>query len=98
MMHVGLCLVRLRLPENGSLKEKRAIVRPLIDRVRRRFSVAVAEVANEDNWHEAAIGLVCVSNDSRHANSVLSQAVAYMEDNSRDAEFLDYRLEFITAF
>ena len=98
MMHVGLCLVRLRLPENGSLKEKRAIVRPLIDRVRRRFSIAVAEVDNEDNWREAAIGLVCVSNDSRHANSVLSRAVAYMEDNSRDAEFLDYRLEFITAF
>jgi uncharacterized protein YlxP (DUF503 family) len=86
------------LPENGSLKEKRAIIRPIIERVRRRYAVAVAEVDNEDNWHEAAIGLVCVSNDSRHANSVLSQAVAYVEESSRDAEFLDYQLEFITAF
>jgi uncharacterized protein YlxP (DUF503 family) len=98
MMHVGLCLVRLRLPENGSLKEKRAIIRPIIERVRRRYSIAVAEVDDEDNWQEAAIGLVCVSNDSRHANSVLSQAVAYLEGNTRDAEFLDYKLEFIRAF
>ena len=98
MMHVGLCLVRLRLPENSSLKDKRAIIRPLMERVRRRFNIAVAEVDQEDDWHEAAIGLVCVSNDSRHANSVLSQSVAYIEENSRDAEFLDYQLEFITAF
>lgn len=97
-MHVGLCLVRLRLPENSSLKEKRALLRPLMERVRRRFNVAVAEVDNLDDWHEAALGLVCVSNDVRHANSVLSQVVAFIEDNGHDAQFLDYQLEFVTAF
>ena len=98
MMHVGLCLVRLRLPENGSLKEKRAILRPLTERVRRRFNVAVAEVEELDNWHSAALGLACVSNDARHANSVLSQAVAFIEEQGRDAEFLGYELELISAF
>ena len=97
-MHVGLCLVRLQLPENSSLKDKRAIIRPLTERLRRRFNIAIAEVDQMDSWHEAALGLVCVSTDARHANSVLSQAVEYIEENGRDADILDYQLEFITAF
>jgi len=97
-MHVGMGVVRLRLPESSSLKDKRTLLRPLMDRVRRRFNVAVAEVDQLDDLRAAAIGLVCVSNDVRHANSVLSQAVTFIEDSGRDLELLDYQLEFITAF
>jgi len=97
-MHVGMGVVRLRLPETSSLKDKRTLLRPLMDRVRRRFKIAVAEVDQLDDLRAAAIGLVCVSNDARHANSLLSQAVDFIESTGRDLELLDYQLEFMSAF
>jgi len=43
-MVVGICQLDLRIPENHSLKEKRHVLRKLIDRVRHRFNVAISEV------------------------------------------------------
>ena len=52
MMHVGMGVVRLRLPETSSLKDKRTLLRPLMDRVRRRFNIAVAEVDQLDDLRD----------------------------------------------
>ena len=54
-------------PTPQSLKDKRRIVRGLIDRVRERFQVAAAEVDDQDVWQTAVVGFACVSNDARHA-------------------------------
>ena len=42
-MTVGLLRIRYRLPSR-SLKEKRAIIRPMVERARNRFNASVAEV------------------------------------------------------
>ena len=96
-MHVGVCRIVLRLPGNRSLKEKRRVTRSVIDRVRSRFNVAIAEVEDNDLWQRLTVGISCVSNDGGHANQVLSKVVRYIEETTGDAEILDYDIEIVSG-
>ena len=96
-MTIGACRVRLRLPENQSLKGKRQVLKSIIARVQAKFNVSIAEVDDNDLWQVATLGITCVSNDTRHANQVLSNVVSFIEDSHPDAEFLDYETEIIHA-
>ena len=96
-MNIGACKVRLRLPENHSLKGKRHTVKSITSRVAQKFNVSVAEVDDQDLWQLATIGITCVSNHGRHANEILSQVVNFIQNISRDAEFLGYEIELVDA-
>ncbi|HEY5639325.1 MAG TPA: DUF503 domain-containing protein [Dehalococcoidia bacterium] len=94
-MVIGVCRVRLRLPENQSLKGKRAILKSLVARLQNKFKVSVAEVGDNDSWQLATIGVACVSNDERHANQVLASVVEFVRKERLDAEILDVETEII---
>ena len=97
-MHVGICTIRLRIPENGSLKDKRRVLKSIITRVRNKFNVSVAEIENNDNWQLATLGISCVSNDKRHANEVISKVADYISDARFEVEILGYNTEIIPVF
>ena len=96
-MHVGICRIRLHLPENHDLKGKRQVVRPLVERVRNRFNVAVAEVDDQDLWQSAVLGIVAVGNESAHINEVLSHVVEFIERGAQDAVVVDYDIELMVV-
>ena len=96
-MTVGVCRVTLRLPENGSLKGKRQLVRSLTTRLHNKFNVAVAEVDDNDLWQIATLGITCVSNDSAHAHEMLERVVTFIQQTRLDAELLDYEVEVTQA-
>ncbi|MGI8847769.1 MAG: DUF503 domain-containing protein [Candidatus Dormibacteria bacterium] len=83
-MIVGTLRVRLQVPDSGSLKEKRMVVRSLTARVRRTFNVAVAEVGDQNLWQAAEVGIACVSNDGRHADEMCQKVLNFVE-NEADA-------------
>ena len=56
-MRVALLEVELFIPFAHSLKEKRMVVRRVVDRLG-KFNVAVAEVAHQDVWQRAGLGVV----------------------------------------
>jgi hypothetical protein len=78
-MVVGVGTLELYLPGAQSLKEKRSVVRSVIQRVQNQFHVSVAEVDSLDLHQKATIGFAVVSNDSRLANSVLDKIVDAVE-------------------
>jgi len=78
-MVIGVCKLDLRIPENHSLKEKRHVLRKLIDRVRARFNVAISEVGDNDLWQRAQMGFCTVGNDRRHINSSLDKVIYFIE-------------------
>lgn len=78
-MVIGVCKLDLRLPENHSLKEKRHVLRKLVDRVRTRFNVAISEVGDNDLWQRAQMGFCTVGNDRRHINSSLDKVIYFIE-------------------
>jgi len=95
-MNVGVCKISLRLPENMSLKGKRQVVKSVTARIRNKFNVSVAEVADNDIWQRATIGICCVSNNRRLTNQVLSSVVQFVNERRFDIEVLDYDIEIIS--
>jgi uncharacterized protein YlxP (DUF503 family) len=71
---VGLMVWELHLPGCQSLKDKRAVLKSLKDRLHNRFNVSVAETAHQDLWQRAELTASVVSTDRRHADSVLREA------------------------
>jgi uncharacterized protein len=70
-MVVGTLEIALRLDGCRSLKDKRRILRSLLDKMRNDFCVAIAEVEDHDMWGNAVVGVACVSNNAAHAESIL---------------------------
>ncbi len=70
-MHVAALTVQLRIQSAHSLKEKRAVIRPILDGCRHRFSVAAAEVGDQDRWQLATLGATTVSSTVGHCQEVL---------------------------
>lgn len=94
-MNVGICKVKIRLPENHSLKGKRGVVKSLTARLKNKFNLSVAEVENQDLWQMATIGMCCVSNDQSLTNEMLSKAVNFIATSEFDIEVLDHEIEII---
>ena len=78
-MPVGLLTLEIHLPYSHSLKEKRAVIRKIRDRLRARFNVAVAELDQQDAWQQATLGVVSVSNSQPLLESVFHQVLAEAE-------------------
>jgi uncharacterized protein len=91
-VHVGLLQVVLHVPDAQSLKDKRRIVRGLLDRAKQRFEVAAAEVDDQDAWQTATVGFACVSNDARHAASVMEKLLAWVRETPA-AHVVEHELE-----
>ncbi len=94
-MNVGVCRIKLRLPENLSLKGKRRVLKSIITRVRSKFNVSVAEVDDQELWQLATLGICCVSNNNRYTNEVLSKVVDFIVDGRFEVEILDYEIELL---
>jgi uncharacterized protein YlxP (DUF503 family) len=71
MAAIGVLTLELRIETSHSLKEKRHVVQGLKDRLRHKFNVAVAEIANQDLWQRATLAAVTVSSDRENAEKVL---------------------------
>jgi len=78
-MRVGTLLVTLRLESASSLKDKRRVLKGLLETVRRRYNVSAAEIADLDRWRVATVGFACVSNDGAQCNRVLDTVLDHLE-------------------
>ncbi len=70
-MFVGTLGLDLLLGDVHSLKDKRAVVRPIVAELRRRFEVAVAEAGHLDLHRRALVGVAVVAPDASHCTEVL---------------------------
>lgn len=73
-MWIGWIEFDLIIDRSESLKEKRAVIKPLIAELRRRFQLSVAEVDHQDLHRRAGIGVGCVAGDRAHLVEVLDAA------------------------
>lgn len=94
-MIIGACTIKLHLPGNGSLKEKRSVLKSTMSRLRREFNISIAEVDLQDVWQTAVIGVVCVSNRRDYAHGLLAQVVEWIERHRLDVQLVDYEIEML---
>lgn len=78
-MLIAAALIEIELLESESIKDRRRVARSIKDRVRQRFNVSVAEVADQDERHSVCIGCVMVGIDPRHLRDGMEKVVHYVE-------------------
>lgn len=81
-MIIAAARVVLSLPGNDSLKGKRKVLRRILDRVRHKHNAAIAEVDAMDDHRRAVLGVSVISNDGRHAASMLDKVLHFVEASS----------------
>jgi uncharacterized protein YlxP (DUF503 family) len=77
-MFVGVLRLVLHLPDPGSLKSKRHLLRSALDRVKGRFNVSIAEVGDNDLWQRAVVGVAAVGNDHAFVNETLDKVADFV--------------------
>jgi uncharacterized protein len=65
--------IDLHLPECRSLKAKRAVLRPVVEGLRGRFRVSVAETGDQDLWQRARVGVAVVGGSEGHVRDVIDE-------------------------
>jgi len=77
-MVVGALAFELHLRDVHSLKEKRSVVRPIVDGARHRFAVSAAEVDHQDLWQRASVAMAVVSGTEAQALDVLDSVERFV--------------------
>ncbi len=95
-MHAAAVRFELFVPESRSLKTKRAALRPIVDGLRHRLRVSVAEVDHQDTWQRAAIAVAVAAESDGKLREVLAQ-VERLVANAPDVELLDVEVAWLDA-
>ena len=94
MIHVGVLKIDFHISESSNLKEKRAVMRRLRDRVKNNFNVSIAEVDDHDKWQAASLGISCVSNDKKYIDGMLNKVTNFFE-RDRSIVITDHHIEIM---
>ena len=78
-MHAAVLRFDLHIPQSRSLKAKRAAVRPIVEGMRHRFRVSVAETDHQDQWQRAEVGVAVVAESHSMLDEALSTVTRFVE-------------------
>jgi uncharacterized protein len=95
-MVIGYGIIQLRIPECGSLKEKRSILSKIIKRTQNEFKISIAEIGDLDSHKSAQIGFAIIGNDSHFVNGKVDHLLRFV-DNLRAADTVNSKIEFMVV-
>ncbi|MDR1915390.1 MAG: DUF503 domain-containing protein [Synergistaceae bacterium] len=92
---IGVTLFSLRISDAGSLKDRRQVVRSLIDRMKKHFNASPADLGPDGLWDRADIAVTCAGSNMAEMEQRVQKLCDFMEKNEEDGEFeiLDLRHE-----
>lgn len=93
-MIIGTCELKLIIYESNSLKDKRQVIKSLMERIKARFNVSIAEVDLNDSWQTAVIGFGCISNSTNHVRQILTNVVKFIDEDVR-VEIIEEKIEVL---
>jgi len=93
-MIVGLLTIDLHIPEANSLKSKRKVIKSLIERIKNKFNVSVAEVDAQNLWQRSVIGIAYVSNETVMINRVFEK-IRTQINNTHSVELINSDMEML---
>ncbi|RUM42811.1 MAG: DUF503 domain-containing protein [Desulfurobacterium sp.] len=77
---IGFLEIHLRIPEAHSLKEKRRVVKRIVERLKNKFNVSVSEVGDQDKWQSSIIGVVTIGSSRKVVDATLEKVIPFIED------------------
>ncbi len=93
-MAISVSIFELHLPEARSLKQKRKVIKSLIERIHRRFRVSIAETDHHDLHQRAEISIAAVAR-SRHDSRRLMDSIRDLIDGEPAAMLLHWEPQLL---
>jgi uncharacterized protein YlxP (DUF503 family) len=78
-MHVAVARFTLLVSSSHSLKDKRAVLRRIKDRVQQRFHLTMSEVAGQDTWQRVELAFAVVTAQRDQAEDAVASILAFVE-------------------
>ena len=93
-MIIGVLTVDLSVPGSDTLKDKRQVIKSMLDNIRNKFNASAAEVGHLDSHRRAELAFACVSNDQQFVNRILNKILNYIESNPL-CEVVETDMQFV---
>ncbi len=93
-MVIGILELEIKLFFSDSLKDKRRIIKSLIDRIRNNFNVSVSEIRHQDLWQRAGLGIALLTTEGKFAQSILSKIVDFIKKDKK-ISLIDSKMEIM---
>ena len=88
-------VVNISIPESFSIKDKRRVIKSLIERVKNKFNVSIAEIEKNDMRKESVIACAHISNNKVFSETYLKKVFLFIERHASDFVILDFRVSFL---
>jgi hypothetical protein len=82
-MTVCSCEIEILIYESNSLKEKRHVIKSMIERIKSKFNASVAEVGYNELWNRSIIGVSVVSNNRNLCEASISKIISFVDNDER---------------
>ena len=93
-MTIGILQLDLRIAHANSLKEKRAAIKSVKDRIAHAYNVSIAEVDAQDEHRRCVFGVAMVGSDHKYVEGALSKIVDFVRTVPQ-ADLSDFRIDFV---
>lgn len=78
-MVVGVSRIEIFFPEAHSLKDRRQMIRKIVDKTRMKFNVSIVELAENNLWQRGSVGLAVMGIKKDHVQTVIERIQEYIE-------------------
>lgn len=78
-MLIASCEIKLNLPGAFSLKDKRQIIKSLLQKTKNKFNLAAAEVDAQDYVKTAVLGIAAVGSNYQQLQSLMDKYLDFIE-------------------
>lgn len=68
--------------DSYSLKDKRRVIKGMMERIRNRFNVSISEIEDHEIWNKCVVGVACVSNSEKLCNQMFDQVIHFIDENT----------------
>ena len=95
-MFVGAGIIKINVPYSRSLKDKRKVIKSIINSLQSKYNISISEVASQNNTTIGEIGFSMVSPDQKYINSLFEKILNFINDNydivvlNEDYEIMKY--------
>ncbi len=93
-MHAAAVRLELRIPGCRSLKEKRRVLRPVLEHLRRRMELSVSEVGHQDSWQRAVVAVAVVAPQAGRLEEVIEGIRRWLLELA-EAELVEFEITYL---
>jgi hypothetical protein len=79
---ISFARLSLRIAHSRSLKEKRRVVRSIVDKVRSKFDVRISEVGGHDSWQSVDLGFAVVGTNRILLEGIVDRVIQFVDGNA----------------